>query len=168
MPFVSKFPSNGFKERMGLLTKDAEAGCHEGSKVTALLLAGLEIVTLLLRLLGSKNFLRVLGVVGLGIKIDNSDINDAVGGRRVSSTKEEITTILGAQSNSRGRLGNSGNRVSQRGWRCWRALLGKDHGLTADTIVGSCFDVKRGKSLGYLIMAGVDEASHWAGHGMVY
>ena len=95
MPFVSKFPSNGFKERMGLLTKDAVGGSYKGSKVTALLLASLEIVTLLLRLLGSKNFLMVLGVVGLGIEVDNSDINDAVGGRRVSSTKEEITTAGG-------------------------------------------------------------------------
>ena len=128
MPFVSKFPSNGFKEGMGLLTKDAVGGCHEGSKVTALLLAGLEIVTLLLRLLGSKNFLMVLGVVGLGIEVDNSDINDAVSGRRVSSTKEEITTILGAQSNSRGRLGTLGTESAKggggAGGGCWGKIMG--------------------------------------------
>ena len=53
LPFVSKFLSNNFEERMGFLTKETISGCYKRCKVTTLLLAGFEIMAFLLRLLGT-------------------------------------------------------------------------------------------------------------------
>ena len=153
---------------MCFLTKDAIGGGNKGGKVTTLLLACFEIVALLLGLLGPEDFLRKLGVVGLGIEVNNGDINDAVSGRRVDTTKEKISTILWTLGNNWRRWRSSRVGVRRGLWSCWSRGWGKDHGLTADTAGGSGFDVEGAKSVGDLIMASVDEASDFAGHGMVY
>ena len=76
LPFVSEFPGNGFEESVCFLTKDTICGGNKRGKMTTLLLACFEIVALLLRLFCTEDFLRSLGVVGLGIEINDGDIND--------------------------------------------------------------------------------------------
>ena len=139
LPFVGEFLANGFEEGSGFAAEEAVGGRNEGCKVAPLLEAGLEVVFLLAGFFGTEHCFGVLGVVGLGIEVNDGDINEAVGGRREEVTEEEIGPILFASvSVSRRGVGWSIGRGS--GWCGGR--VGEDHRLSGDTVVGSGFGVQ--------------------------
>ena len=164
LPFVSEFVANSFEERSCFTTKEPIGGGYKGCKVASLLEAGLEVVFLLSRFFGTKDSLGVFGVVGLGIKVNDGDINETVGGRSVEVAEKEISPVLFAPVGVSGRgVGWAIGRCSRR---CWGGRR-KDHGLSGDTVVGSGLSIKGAYFTSKFIVASMDEATYWAGHGVV-
>ena len=126
--------------------------------------AGLEVVFLLSRFLGTEDCLGVFGVVGLGIEVNNGDINEAVSGFRVEVAEKEISPILFAPVWVSGRgVGWSIRRSSGKG-----SVVGReDHGLSGYTVVGSGFSVQGAYFTSKFIVTGMNEAANGAGHGVV-
>ena len=80
-------------------------------------------------------------------------------------TKKEISPVLFAPVSLSGRgVGCGIDRDS--GW-CSGGRRREDHGLCGDTVVGSGLSVERAYFTSKFIVAGMDEAAHWAGHGVV-
>ena len=75
-----------------------------------------EVVFLLSGFLGAEDCVWVFGVVGLGIEVNNGDINEAVCGSRVQVAEKEICPVLFAPiSVSRRGVGWSIGRSSGKG-----------------------------------------------------
>ena len=164
LPFVSEFVANCFEEGSGFASKEPIGGGYKGCKVAALVKAGLEVVFLLSRFLGTEDCLGVFGVVGLGIEVNDGDINEAVSGFRVEVAEKEISSILFAP------VWVSGRGVGWGRGKCRGGCSGggrEDHRLCGDTVVGSGLGIQGAYFTSEFIVAGLDEAAHWARHGVV-
>ena len=164
LPLVREFGAYGFEEGKCIPAKEPISGGNEGCKVAPLLEACPEVVFLLSGFLGSEDCVGVFGVVGLGIEVNNGDINEAVCGSRVQVAEKEICPVLFAPiSISRRGVGWSIGRSSGKG-----SVVGReDHGLSGYTVVGSGFSVQGAYFTSKFIVTGMNEAANGAGHGVV-